>query len=217
MRYCFNILVSFAITLLSVGCNSVAITPVPTQKPIEINLSDGSKTVELKEVVSDVALGTVIGHFDWNYWGKPILFNPSEKNIFIDSLKKHFYKELGNAGYKTIDAPESLLGEHENKRASFVIGAKIIDIKQNRYSTIDLLFERIKVAQYVKVNWQVYARKPQSVVGTFDTEGYHEGLVEFGDMQTAIAFDVIDGAASNSVQNLLALQTFVDIFTGTTQ
>jgi hypothetical protein len=206
MKSYSNVIALLTVSLIATGCSrQVAIVPVPTLTPINVSSAAEHKTIELGKVISDVNAGETIGYFDWNYYGKPINFMPSDVSLFRENLKKCFDREAMSAGYKIVGESKELFAQTQTN-VDFVVGARIMDVKQNRY-TSGLV--NLRIVQSVKVNWQVFSNNSKSIVGDFTTEGYHEGVLR----ANSPTISIIDEALTNSAKNLLAIRDFADIST----
>ncbi len=206
MKSYSNVIAVLIVSLIATGCSrQVAIVPVTTLTPINVSSAAEHKTIELGKVISDVNVGETIGYYDWNYFGKPINFMPSDVSFFRENLKKCFDREAISAGYKIVGESKELFARPQTN-VGFVVGARILDVKQNRYTSG---MASLRTVQSVKVNWQIYSNNSKSIVGDFTTEGYHEGVLR----ASSPTISIIDEALTNSVKNLLAIRDFADIST----
>jgi hypothetical protein len=204
MKSCFNVIAFLTVCLIATGCSrQTRIVPVTTLTPINVSSAGEHKSIELGKVISDVNAGTTIGYYDWNYFGNPINFMSSDASLFRENLKKCFDREAISAGYKIVSVSEELFAQAQ-RNVDFAVGARILDVKQNRYTAA---FGRLRTVQSVKVKWQVYSNNSKGIVGDFTTEGYHEGVLR----ANSPTISIIDEALTNSVKNLLAIKEFADI------
>jgi serine protease Do len=195
------------------GCNEylVTITPTPTLKPIDANLAEEYATIQLKKVVLDISTGKTIGHTNKSR-SNPVVFTTADESFFETCLKKNFYSVLDKKGYKTLGGAEALFDEYENLSADYVVGARIVDIRQNRKQVAQFLDYKLTVEQFIEVRWEVYSRQTKKIVGVFNSKGYHQdSMVFLYNFPSEQILNVVDIASKNAVYNLVADSNFIKI------
>lgn len=206
-------LVTVLIMLVVAGCNenSIIITPVETLKPIEANLGEDYKSVQLAKVVCDIAVGKTIGHIN-NQGSRPIIFTIGDEANFEKCIKKNFYSALVKAGYKTVGGTDSLFDEYENISPDFIVGAKVVDILQNRKLIVQMLDYKLTAEQFIDIEWQVYSKQARGVVGVYHSKGYHKDSIVYPNTVPQEQFEnILNISIRNAVNNLLANPEFAEI------
>jgi S1-C subfamily serine protease len=199
--------------LVFAGCDEhvIYINPVDNLKPIEADLGGDYEAVQLKKVVCDIAIGKTIGHTN-KQASSPVIFTPADEALFEKCIKKNFYSLFDNAGYETLGGTDSLFDEYENSTADLIIGAKIIDVRQNRKQAAQLLDWKLTIEQFIEIEWQVYSRQTKYIIGTFHSQGYYKDSIVFLYTIAPEQFiNIIDNATRNSVSNLIANPEFIEI------
>jgi len=203
------------IILLLAGCNEhvITITPPLTLKPIEADLDGDYGSIQLKKVVCDIATGKTIGHTN-KQASAPVIFTSNDEGIFKRCIEKNFYSAFNKAGYKTFGGDDALFDEYKNISPDFIIGAKVVDIRQNRKIVYGAWDTKLAVEQFIEIEWQVYSRQAKCVVGTYHNKGYYkDSIVVF--YAPGISLGQIMNSINNSIRiavnNLLANPEFIEI------
>jgi len=199
--------------LLVTGCykDAVIITPVETLVPIEVDLGGDYESVQLKKVTCDIAIGKTIGHTNKRD-SNPINFTPSDEALFEKRVKKNFYSLFDKVGYETFGGTDALFDEYQKVSPDYIIGAKIVDVRQNRKLSAQLLDYKLTMEQFLEIEWQVYSRQARSIVGSFHSKGYYkDSMVYLYNFPEAKLINIIDTSIRNSVKNLLADPNFIEI------
>lgn len=193
---------------------------VETAKPLDLSFDCTPKALEFKQCIVTGSIPLKIGNLYNNDTKKPYtneIFLTSEQMPFLkEAIKKGFYDTLENNGYLLVGSPDNLFGDFSNERPELIIGAKIIQVGQNRILSHDWfwsgLYTSLEFQNYVKINWQVFSVAKREVVFETTTEGYST----LGDsfkcyafaMQLAAYPKAFEGAIFQAIDNLARNQEF---------
>lgn len=182
-RYAFIAIVLPSVIML--GCNDSqntiqTITPLCDAAPLELSPHCVSKTIGFKKCIIAVPAQSAIGNLYENSTGAPyanqIILAEKDVSLLQQALGKSFYDILTGWRYSLIGSPGDLFGDLSERSAELIVGAKIIDIQQNRIVTYDWLWSSkyitLKHESIVKINWQVFSAEEERVVYECFTQGY---------------------------------------------
>lgn len=198
------------LALFIVGCNEhvILITPVQTLQPIEADLGGTYKSVQLKKVVCDLPAGKTLGHVNGRA-GAPLYWDPTMESLLEKMIKENFYSAMDNAGYRTLGGPDALFDEFESERADIIIGAKVLDVKQNREMVAQLFDWKFTIEQFIEIDWQIYSRQTKKIIANYRTQGYQKDIKVLNGQIPVTEY--IDSLVSNAIDNLLAKPEFIQI------
>lgn len=229
-----GIMVLFA-GLLVAACSSTPVMRVPVvNAPALVPVDPGRKlaTIAFAKGVVTIPYGTVIAHFpsgsvldldatlcnhryprnafyEWDFGRKYLGGADSD-------MSQAFYERLSAVGFSVTGDPKIMFGrEREKSKASYLIGARITEVRGNlceEHSGWDgRPLRRYAGEIYEKVEWSVYSVVLEKTVARFETEGYvkkrkasRQGI---GDMLLAAFGNAAEAlAAKKKFRDLLAVR-----------
>lgn len=112
-----------------------------------------------------------------------------------------------------------MFGDYSSKRPELIVGAKVIQLGQNRILSHDWfwsgLFTSLQFQSYIKIQWQVFSVAKRKVVLELTTEGY----TELGDSYKCYGYvaelashpKAFEGAIYQAIQNLARNRKFFNL------
>ena len=178
---------------------------VKRQTPTDV--INKSKQISVMKFIDTIELHRVIGK---SYQG--LVCIPSGDLYWVGNVKvinnvgDTTRKKLEKHGYSLVGKAYSPFNDEYSKESELLLGGKLIDVKSNTCGSIG----GIKGEVYIKVEWEIYSNKINSVVLKINTEGYSSSneYNELGD------FYLYDQAFDMAIDNLLAEKAFYTILTG---
>lgn len=206
------------LALQTAGCANVAIRQAEQRPLLETPTDAKPEPIRLQKMVFDLKRGTPIGGFRYN----PIIgcrFTPGEitwgsGRWQSDSLELAdiFFQEMSSAGYDVLGDPSQMFPDHDQNRASYIIGGRISSLQVDLCDSVVFgIRYGIKGDAYIKVAWQVYDKIDRRVIFSTSTEGTFVNNQATVDGET-VAFN---GAFANAVANLAADKGFHDLVLNT--
>lgn len=173
---------------------------LPQVKPAEVTTFDGEKTapIAFQKAVSKIKSGTIIalqpeGMYLMEFFGRDcnkdyhtqqIVWDGGKSNLvgWSEDIKQIFFDTMKKSGFNVKGDPsDTFASEKQRMAANLLVAAELMEIKGN------ICREYLGVAKepwkptnlyagelYVDVNWVVYDRATEQLVGSFRTVGYFE-------------------------------------------
>ena len=210
------IFIKLFFTLASISCLSACVTTVSQveYKPaIQITEKNKIKPIAITKVVGKMRRGAEIGAYQagmlcldhsklhWKSGGKV--------NLSSEELVDIFKEELERKGWPVVGSTEDLFSGYDVSGAEILIAAKISEIEAAIcYPMVGFGdFDSAKGAMRMEVEWQIYNPSRRSIIGKINTEG----SAEVTKATSEASFELLAGAFSVAVNNLIASNEFLDL------
>lgn len=206
------------IIMFLVGCNKSQISLrtfnlIETTRPLDLSFDCEPKSVEFKDCILTGSTPLKIGNLYNNDTEKPytnqIFLTTEQAPLLKDSIKKKFYDIMKDNGYLLVGSPDNLFADFSNERPEFIVGAKIIQVGQNRILSHDWFWSGMYISlqfqSYLKIEWQVFSVQKREVVFKTTTEGcstLSDSFKCYGfAMELATYVEGLEGAISQAIEN----------------
>lgn len=206
MSRVMNIVCLGLIMLHTVGCEPTyepRLKVVEPQQPIPLSENQQGRCSEFKKIVSKIPFGSQVGSIRGGYTPVPITWDERDLDFIQSVFPRIFYRELKKANYPVTGNPDALFEDILEKSPDLIVGATITDVNQTAEKNV--WTDRLTVETYLKLNWQIYSRRINSVLYETDTEAY--GRVAEHYMQVSIR-DIYETPLVVATKNLLADPNF---------
>jgi serine protease Do len=234
MRNKMSILITIFLAFFFSSCSSVPRVSIPNftpATPLNIGASKNLEPIAFEKGVITLTRGTEIGTGGrtLNYGGDNITIDPKSTGPFCTytsnkiswntgslqfsgsegEFTEIFYNAMNSSGYDVIGDPKIIFEKEEEKgRATYKIGARIIDLKANICEMGHWWDGRplgIYAGEaYMKVEWSIYSSLGRKTIARIKTEAYMKSEEAISGGFIAI----ILGAFENSVKELAANEEF---------